>query len=398
MNRNCRANPLLANQEVVAMSDEVIQLRGTDFDECMDFLNEVFSEHAPHDFAGMLPSIYRPTDEQMACNYAIRVDGKLAAVVGLFPAQWQVGDQVLKVGGIGGVSTHKRVRGAGYMKTLMNHCVGVMQEEQYHLSWLGGQRQRYGYFGYETCGVSTNMSLSPTNLRHALPETAITFSPIEADDDRSLTFAHRLHTHQSVHCQRPADVFHRFLVGGFRTPYLARDETDTVIGYLVARRGEVTEWVAEDDDHAIVMAGAWVRDRGEQANFWLMPTQTGLAQRLGALAESTVIRTSGNWQVFDWAATIGALLQVQAAEQGLPDGRVRFGIEGYGALEIDVENDWVCCRRTEASASVVWHPFEAMRALFGPLPAHMVVNVSPELSALHGWCPLPLGWSHQDYV
>ena len=98
------------------MSDEVIQLRGTDFDECMDFLNEVFSEHAPHDFAGMLPSIYQPTDEQMACNYAIRVDGKLAAVVGLFPAQWQVGDQVLKVGGIGGVSTHKRVRGAGYMK------------------------------------------------------------------------------------------------------------------------------------------------------------------------------------------------------------------------------------------------------------------------------------------
>ncbi|MEC8993421.1 MAG: GNAT family N-acetyltransferase, partial [Candidatus Latescibacterota bacterium] len=383
---------------VVAMSDEVIQLRGTDFDECMDFLNEVFSEHAPHDFAAMLPSIYQPTDEQMACNYAIRVDGKLAAVVGLFPAQWQVGDQVLKVGGIGGVSTHKRMRGAGYMKTLMNHCVGVMQKEQYHLSWLGGQRQRYGYFGYETCGVSTNMSLSPTNLRHALPETAITCSPIEANDDCSLAFAHRLHAHQSVHCQRPADVFHRFLVGGFRRPYLARDETDTAIGYLVARRGEVTEWVAEDDDHAIAMAGAWVRDRGEQANFWLMPTQTGLAQRLGALAESTAIRTSGNWQVFDWAATIGALLQVQAAEQGLPDGRVRFGIEGYGVLEIDVENDRICCRRTEASASVVWHPFEAMRALFGPLPAHMVVNVSPELSALHGWCPLPLGWSHQDYV
>ena len=44
------------------MSHQIIQLSAEDFEEGMDFLNLVFGQHAPHDFARMLPSIYRPFD------------------------------------------------------------------------------------------------------------------------------------------------------------------------------------------------------------------------------------------------------------------------------------------------------------------------------------------------
>ncbi|SVE51359.1 uncharacterized protein METZ01_LOCUS504213, partial [marine metagenome] len=53
------------------MSNAIIQLTANDFEESMDFLNLVFSAYSPHDFANMLPSVYRPTDELMGCNYAI---------------------------------------------------------------------------------------------------------------------------------------------------------------------------------------------------------------------------------------------------------------------------------------------------------------------------------------
>ncbi len=139
------------------MSLDVVQLAGADFDEAMEFLNGVFGEHRPHDFATLLPSIYQPSDEHMACNHALREDGRIRAVVGLFPIDWQVGDRLLKVGGIGGVSTHPGVRGKGYMGILMRHCVERMKAEGFHLSWLGGQRQRYGYFGYEKCGQAVSV-------------------------------------------------------------------------------------------------------------------------------------------------------------------------------------------------------------------------------------------------
>jgi len=97
------------------MKVEVVQLTAADWEEGLTFLNGVFGEHRPHDFATLLPSIYQPTEEFMACNHAVREDGNIRAVVGLFPIDWQVGDTRLKVGGIGGVSTHESVRGKGYM-------------------------------------------------------------------------------------------------------------------------------------------------------------------------------------------------------------------------------------------------------------------------------------------
>ena len=67
----------------------------------------------------------------------------------------------------------------GYMQQLMAHCVQAAPAEGFHLSWLGGQRQRYGYSGYEKCGVYYRLTLSQTNVRHVLGDAdfGIDFSP-----------------------------------------------------------------------------------------------------------------------------------------------------------------------------------------------------------------------------
>ena len=382
------------------MSVDVVQLSAAEFEEGMDFLNEVFGEHRPHNFATLLPAIYQPTDELMACNRAVRVDGVIKAIVGLFPKQWHVGDTVLKVGGIGGVSTHKSARGAGYMSLLMTHCVQVMRDEGHHLSWLGGQRQRYGYFGYEKCGTTVELNLTPDNLRHALPETDIRFQSMGPDDTESLQFAHRLHQAQPSHCERSADMFYRNLISWYHEPHLARNADGDPVAYLVANEdgGQILELVATDDEVAQEVAGAWVRQRGQGANFVMADTATGLQRRLSALAEGVQVSPSGNWQIYDWARTVEALLRLRSQMVALSDGEVVLGIEGYGTLVIRVRDSQVDCQRTQDSALVTWSPFVAMRALFGPLPPEAVVEVPREVAAINGWCPLPLGWSRQDGV
>ena len=116
------------------------------------------------------------------------------------------------------------------------------------------------------------------------------------------------------------------------------------------------------------------------------------------MAEGTQVSPSGNWQIYDWEQTVGALLRLRAQLSALPDGEVVLGIGGYGTLEIRVTDGQVHCARSEAPAPVTWSPFEAMRALFGPLPPEAVVEVPREIAAINSWCPLPLGWARQDGV
>ena len=378
---------------------DVVQLSGADFDEAIAFLDGVFGEHRPHDFATLLPSIYQPCDELMSCNHALRVDGRTRAIVGLFPIDWQVGGRRLKVGGIGGVSTHPGDRGKGYMGVLMRHCVERMKAEGFHLSWLGGQRQRYGWFGYEKCGQTVSVDLGPANLRHACPAPeGLRFEALEPGHSGRLEQAWRMHQDQRVHCRRRKPWFHRYLRAWYNRPHAALDASGEMAGYLVASPdgGQIVELVGRDEETALAMAPAWVQARGAgSVRFSLPPEQRGLVRRLAAVGESVSVASSGNWQVFDWAATVEALMGVC---DSLPEGDAAIGIEGYGKLRIRVRDGRVECRREDASDGDNWDPATAMRALFGPLAADLVTAVPPELAALRGWCPLPLGWLRPDGV
>ena len=384
------------------MSVEVEQLSASDWEEGLSFLNGVFGEHGAHDLANLLPSIYQPTDESMANNHAVRENGSIRAVVGLFPLDWQVGDSVLKVGGIGGVSTHSSARGKGYMKVLMTHCVEKMKAEGYHLSWLGGQRQRYGYFGYEKCGQQLSVSLGGANVRHVFGERdALRFEPLEDDDTGRLELARQLHDGQLVHNRRGADVFQRFLVSWYHRPYAALDADGNMVGYLVTDKegGNVTELVATDETVAVDVARSWVQSRSEGgARFDIPPTRFELLQRLSAIGEGANVGSSGNWQIYDWAATVEVLMCVRATSGGLADGEVIIGIDGYGSLNIRVADARVTCEKVDAPPAVSWDAFTAMRVLFGPLPPSAVTDVPAEATALLAWCPLPLGWPRQDGV
>jgi predicted acetyltransferase len=338
----------------------------------------------------------------MACNYAVRKRGKIRGIVGLFPIRWKVGDATFEVGGIGGVSTHPKSRGAGYMKALMNRCLEVMREEGYHLSYLGGQRQRYQYFGYERCGLVSSFSLTRSNLRHSFADDpGMRFESLRQEDGERLTRARELHDAQHAHCLRAPDDFYSHLRNWNNQPHAALDSSGRMTGYLVAsdKGDSVSELAAENDGVALRMLRAWVAAQsGREVSIGLPAWRADLARMLGAYCESASARPTGNWQIFDWAGVVEALLHARRLGGTLLEGAVVIAIGGYGALELRVEGERTTCVRTAAPADLQCDAYTAMRLLFGPLPASRVLALPASAAVLEQWCPLPLSWPHQDGV
>lgn len=386
------------------MSEEIVQLTAADFEDAMDFLNLVFGAHRPHDFERLLPAAYQPNDESRACNYAVRTDGRIRGIVGMFPLALQVGRTTLKVAGVGGVSTHPRSRGAGYMRALMNHCVRLMREQGYHLSYLGGQRQRYQYFGYERCGQVFHYSLNHPNLRHcfgAAEAPGICFEPLEAMDSERMTAARGQHDAQPIYCLRQPGNFYHHLRSWYNRPHVALDSGGSLVGYLVATASgdRITELVTDDDDTALRLLRAWVTDRTEHEVTIALPAyRAGLARLLGRCCERIGVQPSGNWQVFDWVGVLDALFKARPLSGPLLEGEVVVAIEGIGALCLSVRDGQPSCVATQDEPALRCDALTAMRLLFGPLAPSQVMALPAAAARLDQWCPLPLFWPAQDGV
>jgi len=383
------------------MSETIIQLTAADFEETMDFLNLVFGAYSPHDMARLIPAIYRPTDEHMGCNYAIRQQGRLRAVVGLFPIELRLGETLLRSGGIGGVSTHPNCRKSGLMQTLMRHCVEVMRQENYHLSWLGGQRQRYAYFGYERCGYSCSFNANPSNTRHHFAdESDIHFAALRQQDQERIATAAALHNAQPIHCIRPLDDFYLYCTNWKRAPFAALDANDRMVGYLVAseQSGDITELGTDDNETAVRLVRAWITRNDGPISIAVSPLASDLMHHLGQFCEQVSPRTSGNWQVFDWVTVTDALMKLRRQIGPLVEGSVVIDIAKYGAIRLSVDGTQASCTATSDEPDLRCDASTAMRLLFGPLPPSLVLALPAAAAALESWCPLPLHWPAQNGV
>ena len=381
------------------MNHDVVQLSLDDFEEAIDLINYVFSQaHDPHDFELRLPKLYRPTEELMRCNYGVRLQGRLVAVVGSYPLVWQVGATALRVTGIAGVATHPRHRDKGLMGAVVSHCVAKARAAGCHLSWLDGLRRRYRHFGYERCGTEFGFRLAARDFAVAgIDAAGLRFRRLQ-EGDALLAEAQRLHARQEVHWQRsPAEFL--TICTSWNAELCAALDGDEFVGYLIAGRdpSRVVELVAVDAADAPRLAAGWCATRGGRIAVAASPWQTVAARSLGALADQSELRCCGNWQVFDWPALLAAVLGERARGGTLPAGEVVLEIAGAGRLRLWVDGTAAGCTATGDAPQVTLDPFTAMRVLFGPLPAHLGGAASLP-APLESWCPLPLHIPSSDRV
>ncbi len=145
------------------MTTQLRNVRLEEFGPLMRLLERAFG-HSYGFFRREYPHLYHPTEEACRWAYVIEEGGELIAHVGIYPLEVVIRDVRLRIGGIGAVATAPEARGKGYMTRLLRHAVTELRAQNYPLSWLGGDRQRYNTFGWEMAGPAYRLTFTKRSL------------------------------------------------------------------------------------------------------------------------------------------------------------------------------------------------------------------------------------------
>ena len=119
----------------------------------LDLIDLVFSKTGSSiDFASLVPKVYGRAGFS-AYHAVAEQAGRLVGTVAMLPVTVHMGDTALRGGYIGSVAVHSKYRGQGHMRALMDLLIAEAKSRGYDFLALGGQRQRYGYWGFEVCGA-----------------------------------------------------------------------------------------------------------------------------------------------------------------------------------------------------------------------------------------------------
>lgn len=354
----------------------------------LDFANMVFScAHRPHDFQALIPKVYG-ADRQTAHmqNIAVAEDGGIRGLVAVMPNEMNVMGEVLKTGFVGTVSTHPYGRGEGHMKKLMAMAIEGMKNDGVDLAMLGGQRQRYEYFGFTKDGIALYHTVSRANVRHALKDVCadeVEIVPVEADDKEAIEKALDLHCAKKLYAKRSAEDFHvicrtwhnslsSIFVSGEYAGYMVSSARDDGMG--------IQELVLKDygNTRAVVkklMEKSWYKGLSiTTAEF-----ETELNRELMAFEENVSVSAPVMMRVFNFRKVIGAFVKLKASYRKIEDGVRGFVIDGQ-QVTVCVNDGQVCVSDEKVEGSVELTAMQAQELFFNA----------------NGWnmgYDMPMGWT-----
>lgn len=140
-----------------------------EFTAALDFIDRVFrpGQRGRFFFQSNYPHAYQP---QYAGRILLQRDqGAIVGCLAVHPLTLRMEELRLKVGGIGAVGTDPARRGEGIMGRLLEEASARMSRAGYALSVLWGDRQRYGWFGWQRGGMRNSFALSARQLGSPSP-------------------------------------------------------------------------------------------------------------------------------------------------------------------------------------------------------------------------------------
>jgi predicted N-acetyltransferase YhbS len=137
-----------------------------EFGEAMRFTDLVFrpGQKGRRIVQRQYPHAYREEAGFARRLLILRHRGDIVGCVAIHPMVLRIGVARIRAGGIGIVGTHPERRGEGIMSRLLTACIQRMRSSGNAISVLGGDRQRYGRFGWENAGVRTLYELTTRSL------------------------------------------------------------------------------------------------------------------------------------------------------------------------------------------------------------------------------------------
>jgi predicted N-acetyltransferase YhbS len=366
------------------MTPVIRHVRLDEFESFIRYLEQAFG-HSKAFFQRAYPHLYRPTETALAWAYVIEEDGEIVSHVGLYPIETVTAGVRMTVGGIGAVSTAPAARGKGYMTQLLDHIIVEMRRIGYPISWLGGDRQRYGTFGWEMASPVYNLHFSgrslawhnvaPAEIEEVLPDEAL--PAVERFMDVPACHAIRPNLKHQIH-----KMDHRFFVSNDGYAILQGQARDHIrIVELVSASGNEAGWIQ----------GLLDWNFGSEATWELSPWDRARVGRLMPYASAWMGGYPTMYRINDLTQTLTLAKDALAARAAaLRNSSVALGLRERDRTtvttltvedgEIDVRSD------KHASAYLELESVEAARLMLGGPPLSPEIAVPQDLAAL---LPLP---------
>ncbi|MFN4227435.1 MAG: GNAT family N-acetyltransferase [Candidatus Ratteibacteria bacterium] len=134
-----------------------------EYEKIMRFLEDAYG-HFYNLFPLVYPQVWKEENTDFSNILIIEENNKICSLIRIFPFTLIHNNIKIKIAGIGAVSTEFAERGKGYMTTLLKEAIKKMENEEYSLSILWGDRHRYINFGYENSGKTINLTITSRGL------------------------------------------------------------------------------------------------------------------------------------------------------------------------------------------------------------------------------------------
>ncbi len=371
---------------------------GIDREDYLDFINYVFGFNGnDEDFLKLLPKLYKPEYQPCENSYVVTEDSKLKAAIGVFVREQSVCGETLSVHGIGNVAVHPYARSRGYMRDLMRMAVDDMIASGADYSDLGGRRQRYGYFSYESAEPMWEFTIDQTNARHCfrdMPPREIAFREVTEPDDPAVDKMLALHEKQPLYMRRDRTAFFDICRSWNRKLY---EITDGKYGFAGYRVGEMDELVLADESDFYAVVRAYLENHQDMhLNVPLYNVDRITAASL--ICEHSSLHDGAKCTIFHFEKVVRAFLNLKA--QSLPNTMCNgeltvlvHGIAGDEQFTIAMQDGIPAVTKTDKTPDMVLAHREAVAFFFGAMSPERMKNAYAA-----AWFPLPLYEDSADHV
>lgn len=386
---------------------EIYKGRGTEADEkeLLEVIDDVFfsedDEATKRNFIELLPSLYKKQYSPGYNNLIVKEDGAIKAAIGCYPREVTAAGRSLKVMGIGNVAVAKDSRRKGYMVDLMNIAVDIMKNEDYDYSLLGGDRQRYGYFGYEPIGYGQRFSINRNNIDHvAGRDFATTFTAKEVTEDDTATVDKIVALYKSLpyHMNRTRENCLDVLRSWRSVPYAAFENGDFKGYFSVQKFGGLQEIKAVNVEDTLSLIDCAMKVIGtESVGFTLPVFDTDFCDYMIKICSGSALNNADMINIFNFRKFIEAFLTIKAERMNLCSGTLDVLIHGFKrdeSLAITVDGKNVSVTETDAKPDIELEHHRAIDMIGGMFSKER--NSLPAFA--QGWFPLDFFAYGQDNV
>ncbi|MDR1325057.1 MAG: GNAT family N-acetyltransferase [Treponema sp.] len=372
-----------------------------DYDEVIDLANYVFSAaRSPIDFPSLLPKLYSREYFMDSIHYIAKEDSRIKAVIGAYPLEMKVMADTLPGRGIGMVSVHPYARSRGYMKTLMNMALEDMRQDNMAFSCLGGQRQRYEYFGYTPLGSHLAFDCNKRNTHHTLGRdfvSSLSLKRITAKDDALLDAIYQLHRAKPCHTTRQRDRLFALLSSWCANVYVISGSA--FLGYAIQRGNEITELNLSEPEQYPEAIKLLLDTLGEDSvTVRARPEEQRKIAALSGFAESCKLRSAYSFAFFDFYRTLKAFVKLACATRRVSDGSVIIKINGDAPFTLTVSGGTPSFTPATGHANISLPSIAEAAHFFFSWTTPFADEQARDVPFLQSLLPLPLSWESADEV